>query len=494
MLNCPACHIGLDRTKTHEGALFVCPQCSGKLVPFSLLRQAVSPSLVDDLVRSARAQIQLNGKQCPSCSRPMALVAAVGARTPTNVDICTSCEAVWLDRGELDALPKRLDRAAGPPPIPRSAVPHPPAVPKAPTKIVPVRPVPPPAPKPAPAAPAAQATPAASKPPAFQAPKPAQAPAHVPPPARVPARVMRSVAEPASSQANPQARPLTTKAFEPHSRSAESQHVAALARQSAEESARQARAQAKQEDLDRQDAISLTPEEPWQWAPGALGLPVVSGEPTPKTLPVLTVLAAAAISVLFVSLMVQGTLAAAIADWGLVPGEPGRHSGLTLLTSFALHASLWHLVGNMYFLVIFGRNVEDSLGRVKFILMLLLGHLAGVGLHMMFDPRPDLPVVGASAGISAVIAYYGVMFPNARIGIMWRVLIVVGPWLRVPAFGALILFILMQLVGTMMQVYGFSEVSYLGHLGGISIGLFAAIVARLRRNAREFAGPKLAVN
>ncbi len=536
MLNCPVCHIGLDRTTTRQGAFFACQQCSGKLVPVSLLRQAVSPSLVDDLARAARAQIQHSGKECPSCSKSMALVMFANAAPPINLDICTSCEAVWLDRGEFDALPKRLDHAVTPPPIPQPSAPRPATPPKATTKFVPGRPTPPAIPQspakpaaapPAPAkpvAPPARAAPAAParlvasatnpRPPAAQPPKPLTPPAtkpavpHIskplmpqtpkPPPTHVPvvthttAHVMRAVAEPASSQANPQARPLTNKSVEPSSRSSESQHVANLARLSAEEAGRESRARAKQEQLDREVDISLTPEEPWQWAPGAMGLPVVSGEPTPKALPVLTVLAAAGMSVLFAMLVAHGSLGSTIADWGFVPQEPARHGYLTLLTCFALHASVWHLVGNMYFLVIFGRNVEDNLGRFKFMLMLLLGHLAGTGLHMLCDPRQDLPVVGASAGISAVIAYYGVTFPNARIGIMWRLLVVVGPWIRVPAFGALILFILVQLAGTVMQVYGFSEVSYLGHLGGIAVGLFAAIVARARRNALEFAAPKLA--
>ncbi len=497
MLNCPICQIGLDRAKTREGTFFACKKCGGNLVPFSLVRQAVSPRLVDDIVRSARAQLQRTGRRCPSCNNAMAVVKAEGPHRSVPVDVCTSCEAVWLDRGEFDAMCGHGPAAAAvPPPLPASHAARP-ASPPAPLKPSPaVRDQAahvPPATKPVSTAPA---KPAASAAGAYAAShtNPAAASTARPAPAPAPKPAARPVAAPASSQARPQMRPLTPRATAaPRAeRSAESQHVANLAKLQAEEAGRENRVRARNEQLDRRADISLTPDEPWHWAPGAMGLPVVSGEPKPKTAPVLTVLLAAGMSILFVSLMMQGQLAAAIADWGFIPSRLGRHNLMTIFTSFALHVSVWHLVANMYFLVIFGRNVEDNLGRMKFLLMLVLGHVAGAMLHMLCDPRPDLPLVGASAGISSVIAYYGVMFPNARIGIMWRLLVVVGPWLRLPAFGALVLFVIVQLAGTVWQVYGFSEVSYLGHLGGIVVGLAAALTARIRQNAAEFAAPKLA--
>jgi membrane associated rhomboid family serine protease len=166
--------------------------------------------------------------------------------------------------------------------------------------------------------------------------------------------------------------------------------------------------------------------------------------------------------------------------WGLKPGAWHRNGGLTLLTSFLLHASVLHIVGNMYFLLIFGDNVEDHLGRGRYIALLLGAHLAGVIAHAFLDFGSMVPLVGASAGISGVIAYYAVTFPRAKLGfaffIAFRFL-----WLRLPAYAAFVLWIVLQFVGTWEQIEGSSNVSSLAHLGGAALGLVVALIVRHRR-------------
>jgi len=101
-----------------------------------------------------------------------------------------------------------------------------------------------------------------------------------------------------------------------------------------------------------------------------------------------------------------------------VPADPFRLGGTGLLTAFLMHGDWMHLLGNMYFLCVFGDNVEERLGWKRYLLLLLVGHVAGAIAHGLFDPNPSVPCVGASAGISAVLVYYALQFPRERIGFM----------------------------------------------------------------------------
>jgi membrane associated rhomboid family serine protease len=165
-------------------------------------------------------------------------------------------------------------------------------------------------------------------------------------------------------------------------------------------------------------------------------------------------------------------------DWGFIPAQWARQGGLTLISSFFLHAGLFHLLLNMYFLIVFGDRVEDNLGRMRYALLLAGSHLAGLVLHGALDPRSGVPLVGASAGISGVLAYSAITFPNVRLGFLWRFDLRFR-WIRIPAWRALILFVLLQLGIAWLQVKGFGSVSALGHLGGLAVGIAAAVAVYL---------------
>ncbi len=225
------------------------------------------------------------------------------------------------------------------------------------------------------------------------------------------------------------------------------------------------------------------PDETWQWLPGILGLPVEIGAPKLSRLPWLT-WAIAALAILATLptfwmashpvLTEDGTYLTnqAVQEWGFIPAEWYRHGGLTFITSFFLHGGFFHILSNLYFLLVFGDNVEDHLGRRKYILLIGLAHVVGILAHGLFDPRSDIPCVGASAGISGIIAYYAIAFPRVRIGILFRYFLYFR-WLRIPASVALGLFVALQILGAAFQVKGFSNVSYLAHIGGLVIGMGA---------------------
>ena len=96
--------------------------------------------------------------------------------------------------------------------------------------------------------------------------------------------------------------------------------------------------------------------------------------------------------------------------------ESGPRLGpATLLTSMFLHGSWAHLLGNMWFLWLFGDNVEDRMGRVRFLLFYLLCGLGAAGLHVALDPESLVPTVGASGAIAGVLGAYVLLFPRARV-------------------------------------------------------------------------------
>jgi membrane associated rhomboid family serine protease len=151
--------------------------------------------------------------------------------------------------------------------------------------------------------------------------------------------------------------------------------------------------------------------------------------------------------------------------WGLVPADLFRHYGLTFISSFFLHGGLFHLLGNLYFFLVFGDNVEDEMGRSGYLLLLAASALVGDVFHILGDPRSTTPLVGASGGISGIIVYYALQFPKTRIGML-----IFFRWYRIPVGWLLILWLAAQVLGALQQVSGFGNVSALAHLGGASVG------------------------
>lgn len=149
----------------------------------------------------------------------------------------------------------------------------------------------------------------------------------------------------------------------------------------------------------------------------------------------------------------------------------------TLLSYMFLHADLFHLLSNMLFLWVFGDNVEDALGHVKYLLFYLLcGVLAGLA-HLYVYPDSYGPLIGASGAVAGVIGAYLVLYPHVRVFVLNK-LIVMFP-LALPAWIVLSIWIVAQFV--YVAVGSEDGVAWWAHIGGVAAG--AALVFIFRRRA-----------
>ena len=223
------------------------------------------------------------------------------------------------------------------------------------------------------------------------------------------------------------------------------------------------------------DFDSAPPDEWWKQVAAFFGVPVEFDAPAQERRPWATWLLC--LTILSASVAAFPDLRRWIDDYGLIPAQADRLGGLTFLTSFFLHAGFFHLLGNLYFLFIFGDNVEGFLGWPCYLLLIVVAAFAGDLLHVMADPRATIPCIGASGGIAGVIVFYALQFPRIRLGFLLRYFFYFR-WVRLPAWFALVLWIGFQFIGAAQQLAGVSAVSALAHLGGAAVGLMAWLVWR----------------
>jgi membrane associated rhomboid family serine protease len=145
---------------------------------------------------------------------------------------------------------------------------------------------------------------------------------------------------------------------------------------------------------------------------------------------------------------------------------------ITIFTSMFLHGSLLHLGGNMLFLWIFGNNIEDSMGRVRFVVFYLLGGLAALGLQIVTDPDSAIPTVGASGAIAAVLGAYALLYPRARV-VTVIFIIIFFTVVQLPALIVLGAWFLLQLLPAFSEPIGEGGggIAYFAHIGGFVFGL-----------------------
>ncbi len=144
---------------------------------------------------------------------------------------------------------------------------------------------------------------------------------------------------------------------------------------------------------------------------------------------------------------------------------------LTLLTSIFMHGSILHLGGNMLYLWIFGNNIEDILGPVKFLFFYLACGFVGHAMHIASDPSSLIPTVGASGAIAGVLGAYLVTYPRAKVLTLMFIFILIR-LIIVPAYVIIIFWFVIQLVSGFVSLGGRQGgVAWFAHIGGFLAGI-----------------------
>jgi len=173
---------------------------------------------------------------------------------------------------------------------------------------------------------------------------------------------------------------------------------------------------------------------------------------------------------------------------GVIPQFPGPAPiWLTILTSMFMHGGWMHILGNMLYLWIFGDNIEDNFGHVKFLIFYLVCGVAASFSHIFVDPDSAIPSLGASGAIAGVLGAYLIMFPRNRVrtllplGFLWTTIelpavVVLGFWIVIQIFS--------QYTASFKHS-GQGGVAYMAHIGGFAVGLGLCLLFRRRDNIRQ---------
>lgn len=196
-----------------------------------------------------------------------------------------------------------------------------------------------------------------------------------------------------------------------------------------------------------------------------------------RSAPVVTI-ALIAINVLVFLLELQRG-DAFIQQWAFVPGrfsEDPSGDAVTVLSAMFMHGGWLHLGGNMLYLWIFGDNVEDRFGSIKFLLFYLVAGLAATFAQYAVNPASNIPNVGASGAIAGVLGAYLLMFPKARVDVLLGRQVV-----AMPAFIVLGFWVVLQFVSGVGSIADTAQteqggVAYMAHVGGFVAGLVLGVV------------------
>ncbi|NLT91674.1 MAG: rhomboid family intramembrane serine protease [Actinobacteria bacterium] len=157
----------------------------------------------------------------------------------------------------------------------------------------------------------------------------------------------------------------------------------------------------------------------------------------------------------------------------------------TLITALFVHAGWLHVVFNMWYLWIFGNNVEDAMTRPRYLVFYLACGMAATATQVLAAPASDVPIVGASGAVAGVLGAYLVLYPRARVFTVIP-LVVVWPVLELPAWVLLVVWFALQGLGG-VRSYGSAEagVAFFAHIGGFVAGMaLAAVFATRGRRGR----------
>lgn len=184
--------------------------------------------------------------------------------------------------------------------------------------------------------------------------------------------------------------------------------------------------------------------------------------------------------VYFLEMSQGGNIDRFVFTYGLVPARytvPEISSyftpfqqGLSFLSFMFVHGGFWHLLGNMWSLYIFGDNVEDRLGPVRYLLFYLLCGLASGLSHMLLNLNSNIPTIGASGAIAGVMGAYVILYPHAKI--LTLIPIIIIPWfVEIPAYFFLGIWLFMQVISAAGSAGGAAGIAWWAHIGGFIFGM-----------------------
>lgn len=215
-----------------------------------------------------------------------------------------------------------------------------------------------------------------------------------------------------------------------------------------------------------------------------------------RTFPFVNILLVTLNVAAFLLQLAQGPqLEAFLARWAFIPdrllhpaawGVPVSASLVTVFTAMFLHGGFLHLAGNLLYLWIFGDNVEDALGHLRYLLFYVASGVAAAVLQTALNPASAVPNVGASGAIAGVLGGYFVLYPRARV-VTLVPLFFLFPLVEVPAAIYLLLWFLMQFwmgsadLASASRHPGQGGVAWWAHVGGFVAGVLLVLVRRPRR-------------
>ncbi|HUP01449.1 MAG TPA: rhomboid family intramembrane serine protease [Gemmatimonadota bacterium] len=215
-------------------------------------------------------------------------------------------------------------------------------------------------------------------------------------------------------------------------------------------------------------------------------LPLGDDDSQLRITPFVTFLLIAINVIVFLIQLTQGDIEGFFRTWAVIPAEYGQQADLppthpgpfwtTLFSSMFMHGGWMHVFGNLLFLWIFGDNVEEAMGHVKYLVFYLLCGVVAAVAQILIDIDSTIPSLGASGAISGVLGAYLVLYPSQRVRVLLLRSIV---WM--PAFVVIGMWIVFQFInglGQLAQTEQTGGVAYAAHIGGFVAGLVLVWVFR----------------
>ncbi|UWP89866.1 rhomboid family intramembrane serine protease [Aliiroseovarius crassostreae] len=182
----------------------------------------------------------------------------------------------------------------------------------------------------------------------------------------------------------------------------------------------------------------------------------------------------------------EAALAQVYYGYGAVPHAILQGEGWSsLFTSMFVHGGFLHFAGNMLFLWIFGDNLEDILGHLRFLLFYLAAGVGATLLQVLVDPASTIPIVGASGAIAGIMGGYLLLFPRAQVDVLF-IIVIFFKVIPFPAWLMLLIWLALQLWGGVASLNAQGGVAYWAHIGGFAVGFVAMLPFWYRLGGPEY--------